>query len=126
MTKVTQRVLSLLLAAVLLFGMLPMSAFAAETEQTGIAAPETDVTDPPEAAESEPVESVGDDTIPTEETQVETETMETTVPTTEPEVTHGEEVRPMVTEPETTHGEEVTEPVWINMLSSLISSIIFG
>ena len=63
MKKATQRVLSLLLAAVLLFGMLPMSAFAAETEQMGIATPEVDVTDPPEMAESEPVESVGDDTM---------------------------------------------------------------
>ena len=110
MKKATQRVLSLLLAAVLLFGMLPMSAFAAETEQTGIAAPEADVTDPPEAAESEPVESVGDDTIPTEETQVETDPMETTAPTIEPEVTHGEDTQPVETVPETTHGEEGTEP----------------
>jgi hypothetical protein len=51
---------------------------------------------------------------------------ETTAPTTEPEVTHGEDTQPVETVPETTHGEEVTEPVWINMLSSLISSIIFG
>jgi hypothetical protein len=32
MKKATQRVLSLLLAAVLLFGMFPMSAFAAEAD----------------------------------------------------------------------------------------------
>ena len=51
---------------------------------------------------------------------------EPTAPTTEPEVTHGEDTQPVETVPETTHGEEVTEPVWINMLSSLISSIIFG
>ena len=111
MTKATQRVLSLLLAAVLLFGMFPMSAFAAETEQTGIAAPEVDVTDPPEAAESEPVEGVNNDTAPAETTPAEAEPVETTAPTTEPEVTHGEETQPVETMPETTHGEEVTEPV---------------
>ena len=109
MTKATQRVLSLLLAAVLLFGMFPMSAYAAEAEQAGVAAPEVNVTGPPEVTESEPAESVGNDTISAETIPERTDGVETAVPTTEPEITPGEEVtEPAATVPNETAVEETT------------------
>ncbi len=106
MTKASQRFLSLLLAAILLVGLFPVSALAAETETSGITEPEVSSTDPPSTVAAEAPTDGMEATVPETTTPAETEPMETTVPVTEPEPTHGEETQPEETVPETTHGED--------------------
>lgn len=100
MKKIWKRSLSLFLAFVMVFGMLPVSAFADETEP--VITEETSVTEPVAAEAAEiPVEET---TVPVTEPPV----VETTVPVTEPPVV---ETTVPVTEPpvaETT--VPVTEP----------------
>ena len=71
MKKANIRVLALLLVAVLVSGMLPASAWAADT-----AAPGIEVTEPPEApAEQMPLDvTVPDETVPVEDVTLPAET----------------------------------------------------
>ena len=92
-----KRFLSIVLTCVMLFGMLPVSAFAAEADET------TPVVETPIVVETTAPETTAPETTVPETTVPETTAPETTVPeTTVPETTVPETTVPETTVPETT------------------------